>query len=113
MKWGGAGDAVQAALWLCEQLGIDPRDLGYQASRGTQGSPGAGTKTGAGLASPDLVTEDRAAQDFAELYAGKLRYCHDTGAWFRWDGSIWRQNRTGIAFQWARELARELSASEA
>jgi len=52
------------------------------------------------------------AQQFADRYADHLRYCHDTGAWFRWDGNIWRQVRTGIAFQWARELARSMAVCE-
>jgi putative DNA primase/helicase len=60
----------------------------------------------------DLVTEDGAAERFAYLYSGCLRYCHDTGAWFEWNGSVWQQNRTGLAFQWARELARTLAKSE-
>jgi putative DNA primase/helicase len=62
------------------------------------------------LARNDIITEDSAALDFAALYRDRLLYCHDTGAWYEWDGSIWRQNRTGLAFQWARELARRLSA---
>jgi putative DNA primase/helicase len=60
----------------------------------------------------DIITEDSAACQFAELYRNRLRYCHDTGAWFEWDGSIWQPNRTGMAYQWARELARRLSMSE-
>jgi putative DNA primase/helicase len=60
----------------------------------------------------DIVTEDSAAQRFAELYEGKLRYCHNTGAWFRWTGSIWARDCTGLAFQWARELARNLAENE-
>jgi putative DNA primase/helicase len=60
----------------------------------------------------DIITEDSAACQFAELYRNRLRYCHDTGAWFEWDGSIWQPNRTGMAYQWARELARRLSLSE-
>lgn len=60
----------------------------------------------------DIVTEDSAALRFAELYDGRLRFCHDTGAWFEWDGAAWRQNRTGLAYQWARELARRLCDGE-
>lgn len=65
-----------------------------------------------GRRSNAIVTEDSAAQEFAQLYADQLRYCHDTGSWFQWDGAIWRRNRTRLAFQWARELARSLSAEE-
>jgi putative DNA primase/helicase len=62
-----------------------------------------------GSLSNDIVTEDNVARRFAELYEGALRFCHDTGAWFKFDGNLWQQNRTGLAFQWARELARHLS----
>lgn len=60
----------------------------------------------------DIVTEDAAALRFAEIYAERLRYCHDTGAWFEWASSAWRQNRTQLAFHWARELARRLGDDE-
>jgi putative DNA primase/helicase len=61
----------------------------------------------------DLLTEDWAARQFAERHAGKLLYCHDTGSWYEWSGAAWIPNRTGLAFQWARELARELCENEA
>ena len=61
----------------------------------------------------ELVTEDSAAQRFADLYQDRLRYCHDQGAWFEWTGAIWRESKTGLPFQWARELVRSLSATEA
>jgi putative DNA primase/helicase len=60
----------------------------------------------------DIITEDSAACQFAEIYRDRLRFCHDTGAWFEWNGTVWRPNRTGLAYQWARELARRLSMSE-
>jgi putative DNA primase/helicase len=60
----------------------------------------------------DIITEDLAACQFADIYRNRLRYCHDTGAWYEWTGWVWRQNRTGMAFLWARELARRMSMSE-
>ena len=57
----------------------------------------------------EIVTEDSAAQRFADLHEGQLRYCHDSGLWFVWDQVSWRPDKTGVAFRWARELARELS----
>jgi putative DNA primase/helicase len=55
----------------------------------------------------DIVTEDSAAVDFVELHRDDLRYCHSTGAWFRWNGVTWSKDDTGAAYQWARELARK------
>ena len=59
-----------------------------------------------------LVTEDNAALEFAELHRGQLRFCHNRGAWFEWDGTVWRENGTGLAFQSARELTRRLVQEE-
>ncbi|CUT15795.1 DNA primasehelicase phageassociated [Bradyrhizobium sp.] len=60
----------------------------------------------------DIVTEDSAASDFVNRHGGSLRYCHSTGAWFRWNHVFWKKDQTGVAFQWARELARELSEDQ-
>jgi putative DNA primase/helicase len=62
--------------------------------------------------SNELVTEDQAALDFVRRYARRLRFDHDAGKWREWNGSIWRENRTGLAFHWARELARDLAKTE-
>jgi len=56
-----------------------------------------------------VITEDAVASRFVDLFADKLRYCHSTGAWFEWNGVVWRRNETKLAFNWARVLARELS----
>lgn len=60
----------------------------------------------------DIVTEDSAAISFVERHSGDLRFCHSTGAWFRWDEVRWVRDETQIAFQWARELARELAENQ-
>jgi putative DNA primase/helicase len=60
----------------------------------------------------DPVTEDAAALAFAERYCDTLRFDHDIGKWFVWTGTNWRCERTGLAFSWARELARELARAE-
>ena len=62
--------------------------------------------------SNELITEDSAASEFARLYAGRLRFDHDAGKWREWTGSIWKENKTGIAFHFARELARDLAVTE-
>ena len=59
-----------------------------------------------------IVTEDSAAERFAVLYRDKLKFDHDAGCWFEWDGARWRRETTGLAFHRARELARELVENE-
>ena len=49
------------------------------------------------------------ARVFAERFAGRLRYCHHTGGWFRWSGMHWQRDETDVAFQYARRLGREAS----
>jgi putative DNA primase/helicase len=64
------------------------------------------------LAVEDPVTEDAAALAFTERYCALLRYDHDVGKWFVWKDTHWQCERTGLAFSWARELARELAQAE-
>jgi putative DNA primase/helicase len=58
---------------------------------------------------PDVLTEDRAALDFAERHLNDLRFDHDVGKWFQWTGSRWQKDRTQFAFSETRDLVRELS----
>jgi putative DNA primase/helicase len=51
-------------------------------------------------------TEDAIATIFAEKYRAELRYCHDTGDWFRWNGNIWQRETTSLAFDWCRSTCR-------
>jgi putative DNA primase/helicase len=55
------------------------------------------------------ITQDGIARIFAERFAGRLRYCHHAGAWYEWAGSHWQQDEKAVAFQFVRELSRELS----
>jgi putative DNA primase/helicase len=56
-----------------------------------------------------VLTQDAIALQFTEICADKLRYCHGTGAWFEWNGVVWKKNETKLAFHWCRLLARGLS----
>jgi putative DNA primase/helicase len=55
------------------------------------------------------VTEDSTALIFAERHRGVLRYDHDVGKWFNWTSKCWQCERTKLAFDWVRTLARELA----
>ena len=65
-----------------------------------------------GSGSNEGVTEDSAALEFRDRHAGDLVYDHDAGSWYRWDGSHWRREKTGLAFDWVRTLARDLSENQ-
>jgi putative DNA primase/helicase len=74
--------------------------------------PPRGKKKLSGIGDNELITEDAAALAFARAHEGKLKFFVDDGKWYEWTGTVWRQNRTGIAFRWARDLVRELVATE-
>ncbi len=82
--------------------------LDYRGGR--DDSPTAGKPSG--KVTNDIVTEDSVAQQFIELHRDDLRFCHSHGKWFRWNGFYWHIDETGIAFHWARELARQLSEDQ-
>ncbi|MBU8539484.1 hypothetical protein J3S20_16685 [Roseomonas tokyonensis] len=55
------------------------------------------------------LTEDGVGLAFTKRHGDALRFCHDTGGWYVWTGTHWKQNRDKIAFSWARTLTRELN----
>src|SRR5215218_4643232 len=75
----------RAAKRAAEWLGLVTVDTFGFAKRTS--SAKTDRATAIDMATNDIVTEDNAAQRFAELYAGRLRFCHDSGAWFEWSRS--------------------------
>jgi putative DNA primase/helicase len=57
------------------------------------------------------LSEDGIAQAFRDRHEDRLRFDHDQSAWYEWAGSHWREDRTNLAFAWARDIGRELSAA--
>ena len=86
--------------------------LNYQGSRENSARAEGEQRAEGRAPANDIVTEDNAAVLFVEQYGNDLRFCHSTGAWFRWQLTSWSQDRTGIAFQWARELNRRLAENQ-
>lgn len=54
------------------------------------------------------VSEDTIALAFTAQHGGSLLYDHNVGRWFQWDGTRWQMDETDLAFDFARELARQL-----
>jgi putative DNA primase/helicase len=48
-------------------------------------------------------SEDAAARSFAECFAGRLKYDHHRGRWFRWTGTRWQVDEIEHAFQRVRD----------
>ena len=61
--------------------------------------------------SDDLISEGSVSDAFTREHRDRLRYCHDTGKWFLWDGAIWRPERTKLAYRWAHQKSKALAAS--
>jgi putative DNA primase/helicase len=55
------------------------------------------------------VNQDNVALIFAKKYGPELRYSHDRGRWYRWDGTRWREETTRLAFEYTRRLTRALN----
>jgi hypothetical protein len=56
-----------------------------------------------------VLTQDGIAGIFAKRYADRLRYCHSTRSWFEFDGARWRRDEINRAFEFVRQIAREVS----
>jgi putative DNA primase/helicase len=93
--------------------GLDhPREvpvLGHPTRAQPRARPADETVSQRSDATQGIITQDDLARRFAERYAGRLRFCHHTGAWFQWTGTHWRKDETDLAFQFARVLGREAS----
>jgi len=59
-----------------------------------------------------LLTQDLVALVVAERGEGGMRYCHDTGGWFMWDGTYWKTDRLKWGFHTCREVSRLMSKQE-
>jgi P4 family phage/plasmid primase-like protien len=55
------------------------------------------------------VSEDVIALAFTSIHRDTLRYDHDIGRWFRWNGCFWRRDETDLALDYARKFARDLA----
>jgi len=54
------------------------------------------------------MSEDTIALAFTAQHGGSMLFDNHAGRWFRWDGVRWEMDETDLAFDYARQLAREL-----
>jgi putative DNA primase/helicase len=90
-------------------------DDGLRVPRAYRATESEAAKRAPNTPPPELdgftLDEDGVALAFAAQHKDVLRYCHSTGAWFRWDGSRWLKEETKLAFDWARDICREANAA--
>lgn len=58
------------------------------------------------------VSEDAIALAFTETFRHTLRFDHDVGRWFRWNGEYWKRDGTDLAMDYTRTFARQLSEAK-
>jgi putative DNA primase/helicase len=82
--------------------------FGRGTGKGGNGEP-TGTGTGPGSDEekvPIEITEDSLAQVFVDENLDRIRYDHDAGAWYLWDGVRWARDDTGTAAERCRHINR-------
>jgi putative DNA primase/helicase len=70
------------------------------------GSPSQAERTAALYI--ENFTENEVAKSFAACYNKDLRYDHNIGQWFMWNGNTWQEDQTKIAFHYARRLSESI-----
>ena len=73
-----------------------------------QGSGWVNPASGFELIARGSNNQDMLAETFAQRYQGSLVYVHDFGAWLEFNGYQWLKDPTRKAFEYARQLCREL-----
>lgn len=64
------------------------------------------------MAQLTLPTEDAVALLFERFHADRLRYCKSWGTWLSWVGHYWEPEKTGLALDHARQIARLVNVQE-
>ena len=83
--------------------------LEYRGSSSDDNAPESGNKKS--LAN-DIVTEQSAAQQFADEHGEQFRYCRSARQWFFWNGVIWIRDERGVAYHWAGQLSSRLGEDQ-
>jgi putative DNA primase/helicase len=112
LKYGAARDPVDAARWLCQQMGVEPAGLGYRQADNSYTSDTAGDDRQrpngrAAAEQPKIPTEADLADRFVERHGDVLRYVAVWSKWLHYDGTVWRDERTHLVRNYAKRMCRE------
>ena len=54
------------------------------------------------------ASEDTIATSFVNIHHKTIRYDHDAGRWYEWDGTRWKADRVDRGLHYAREISRRM-----
>lgn len=103
----GAGRETKPAPGLREEKSyVDPPSLPPKSSVVqliTTAPPSPATDP----ADESGFSDDRLALEFSSRHQAELRYVPAWNKWYRWSGSVWQDEQTLLAFEFARKITRE------
>ncbi|BCA60048.1 phage/plasmid primase, P4 family [Sphingomonas sp. HMP6] len=96
-------DAARSALAAAaNDAGLEPFEIARTLDSGMTAGKSNPSRNG--------PSEDDIALAFTARHGNTLRFDHDAGRWFVWDGARWQPNNDHLAFTYARHEARQRGA---
>ena len=108
-EWSAKSDKYNYAECQAKWESFRPIRTTYRAIfKKAQGLGWVNPASGFELLARGSNNQDMIAETFAQRYEGSLVYAHDFGAWLEFNGYQWLKDPTRKAFEYARQLCREL-----
>ena len=108
-EWSAKSDKYSYAECQAKWESFRPTKTSYKAIFSkAQGLGWVNPASGFELIARGSNSQDMLAETFAQRYEGALVYAHDFGAWLEFNGFQWIKDPTRKAFEYARQLCREL-----
>jgi putative DNA primase/helicase len=108
-EWSAKSDKYDYAECQAKWESFRPTKTSYKAIfKKAMGSGWVNPASSFELIARGSNNQDMLAETFAQRYEGSLIYAHDFGAWLEFNGYQWLKDPTRKAFEYARQLCREL-----
>lgn len=108
-EWSARSGKYNPAECQAKWESYKPTQTSYKAIfKKAQGLGWVNPASGFELIARGSNNQDMLAETFAQRYEGALLYAHDFGTWLEFNGRQWVKDPTRKAFEYARQLCREL-----
>lgn len=113
MDWTGTADDLRRLTDKALAGNLLPNAANDAGVGDYEVAPPLGSGFAAGQRNPKRKepSEDDVALAFTAQHGETLRFDHDAGQWFEWDGTRWRPDTKHRAFTYARVMARHFDAA--